>query len=144
MKFISGDFVAEYNKLIEEYQEKQRELDSFYDEKISKILNLERERLEDSLDAEYTAGDQVIIHGVNVGVVEDSQIDFSVMSTDEDFTYGPERYYPLKDGEDEKVITCYYDLIKYRVRTDSSELEKDYGLNHRSSFFFSEDLKAKT
>ena len=52
MKFISGDFVAEYNKLIEEYQEKQRELDSFYDEKISKILNLERERLEDSLDAD--------------------------------------------------------------------------------------------
>ena len=59
MKYLSGDFAAQYNRLIKEYKEIQDELDAKFKKKFSDLVSLETSRLEESTPRSYENGEIV-------------------------------------------------------------------------------------
>ena len=49
MKYLSGDFVAEYNKVLEKYGIEQQEIDNRYSRIVESIVELEKKRLDSTI-----------------------------------------------------------------------------------------------
>jgi len=148
-KILSGDFAAQYNKLLEEYKVKQDILDSEFDEKIEKLRASEFGRLSDSFPAPFLNGDKVSItpnqftkSRGDIGEVRDCKIDFQLKKDQHDFDikHGPDRYFELSSIDDEKIITLDGILHRVSVVFPSNELEKDWGKEERVNSFYSDEL----
>ena len=147
-KYLSSDFLATYNEIIEELEEKQAEIDSIFSEKIENLVLRERDRLNHLVPEVFSAGQEVLISGSSKkGVVVGSKIEFNV-ATDEIDTfgkplYGPGKYYSISSPRDEEVVTCEGFLRVYEVETEPSEIESDWGVSKISKGYYEDELEKK-
>ena len=143
-KFLSGDFVAEYNRVFNSFKEKQELLDEEYGTLISEIVKNESRRLEDSVPVEFPVGTKVANSYGNVGEIIGTKINLNVVNnsmTDLDEpSVGPNRYWPVKDSKDESILTLDGDLRVYIVKFDSDELSKDWGISEEIYEMYPEEF----
>ena len=129
---LSGDFLSEYNGLIQEYRAKQRALDNEFDEKISSITSRESGRLEEMYPATVPVGARVRTYDGKVGVVKSSVLEFVTKrggknEWDNDVC-GPERYWPIEDETDEMIVTCEGYMRVYDVKFEPHVIAQDWGI----------------
>jgi len=133
-KYLSGDFIAQYNKALEMYTKAQNEIDEIWAPIINDAVQCETERLESVIPNPFNPGDRVrLIFSSAEGVVVNCPIHFTVQRDESDFgtNFGPGKYFPLLGEKDEVVITCDGDLRKVRVQIEADELSIDWGLENR-------------
>ena len=146
-KYLSSDFLASYNELMDQLDEKQALLDTEYQERVEKIISLEKERLEKLVPENFSPGEEVKIHGSNkTGKVISSHINFNVMLKEEEDAYGsplygPGKYFPIKSFVDEEVVTCEGVLRSYLVERALNSIEEDWGVESVSSSYYEDELE---
>ena len=144
MKWLSGDFVAEYNEVTEALRKEQRELDEKYSEKINQLIERETKRLDEVVPYDYNIGDKVINSFGITGVVEGSHIELSVrtntMTEFDEPVVGSNVYHALKNQKDEDVITLEGMLRLYSVRFPTTEFEKDWGQDSKLFVMYSDEI----
>jgi len=144
MKWLSGDFVAEYNKVTEALKKEQRELDEKYSEKINQLIERETKRLDEVVPYDYNIGDKVINSFGITGVVEGSHVELSVrtntMTEFDEPVVGSNVYHALKNQNDEDVITLEGMLRLYSVRFPTTEFEKDWGQDSKLFVMYSDEI----
>lgn len=133
LKIISGDFAAAYCEILKEYKEKQDLLDKEYGRKIQKFANMETNRLAANIPVEFKPGTKVLTYPKKIGTVISSKIEFPVKRGGKDEwgqdVQGPNAYWPLDSESDEDIITCEGYVRTYLVEFESSDIEKDWGVN---------------
>ncbi len=145
-KYLSSDFLASYNEIIDDLEERQALLDTTFEEKVTKLVERERERLEQLAPVEFTEGQMVKIEGSNrIGKVLGSKIDFNVMICDETDQYGkpfygPARFFEVKTASDEQIVTCEGMLRTYTVSVEANEIESDWGHSRITSEYYADEL----
>ena len=131
MKWLSGDFVSQYNRLMSRLKEEQTSLDDKFTNDFNNLVELEKSRLEQTVPHEFKIGQKVVNTFGQVGTVVSSHIDLHI-NTDQLTEYdqpvvGPNRYHQLETAADEDVITCEGMLRLYMVEFPSTQLEIDWG-----------------
>ena len=145
-KYLSSDFLGTYNDLMEELSEKQANLDTYFKDKVDEIVKREKARLESNIPKKFLEGDTVEIIGplTSFGRVVSSHIEFEVEIDSVDGRgeplYGPGRYFPVRNQQDEDVVTCQGMIRKYSVATTASEIQKDWGVSEVISSYYEDEL----
>ena len=143
-KYVSGDFVAEYNTLMEGLKKAQAELDESYGRSVQKLLAMETARLEEVVPMPYQPGDIVTTIDGRKGKVLACPIDIT-LNADEAYSgplFGPAKYLDLDDDYDwEEVITCEGMMRKITVELEPSEFEKDWGHDKIIESFWPDEVK---
>lgn len=143
-KFLSSDFAAVYNDIMDEYIERQKSIDGEYSKRIAELVEAEKARLSATVSPSYKAGDKVrsTSNGLEATIVE-SKIDFTVDRQDfeDGIFYGPNRFLPLKSRRDEIVATCDDDVYRYVVETDSDPISKDYGIDKKLTEVWADEIE---
>ena len=145
-KFLSSDFLASYNDLMEDLSARQANLDTEFKEKVDDLVKREMSRLEKLVPKKFSEGQTVEIVGpkTSFGRVVSSHIEFNVEidGLDErgEPLYGPGRYFPIRNEKEESIVTCEGFFRKYRVATVASELEKDWGYSEVFSSYYEDEL----
>ena len=142
MKIISGDFVSEYNRMMDEYRDRQGKLDEEFKERISRVVSEETSRLERTFPVPFEDGDRVKTSDDNVGIVVNCPVDLQVY---EDEAYhgplcGPSRYFEIRTESDEDIITCEGLVRRVNVKFQSSQLEMDWGITENIKSYWPDDL----
>ena len=144
MKYLSGDFVAEYNRALKELKEKQDSLDEEYTKTVNSLVKREMTRLDAIAHMPFNIGDKVrlvdrSISGIVVScpVNLDMYHDYSASEP----KYGPGRFFPLNTDTHETVVTCDGDLRKVLVSIESDELSKDWGLESSTVEYWPDELE---
>jgi len=143
-KYLSGDFVAEYNKTLEELRAVQKNIDEKYSKITDELIKLESKRLEAIISIPFSPGSKVrLIDQFISGVVVDCPVNFTVDKDDWDCNqlFGPGRFLPLTKESDEYVVTCDGDLRKVRVLIEADELSKDYGVENKIAEYWVDELE---
>ena len=139
MKIFSGDFAAEYNKALKDFEKEQVDLEVKYDLIISKIVNREIDRLESSFPAPFKNGQKITVDGVP-GTVKDCPVSINFVREGEDLR-GPQQYYEMKNEEDEDIITCEGMVRTVNVVHENvSQLEMDWGVNSREKNYWPDEI----
>ena len=142
-KILSGDFVAQYNRLMDELYKDQIKLDEKYRDEMDKIIQQENERLVQTLKPAFKVGDIVETFDRRQGKVVKCKIQFDPRvgdGWDNCKPYGPAKYYELKNESDENIMTCE-DLIQhYSVEFQASELESDWGKDVVIGGYYADEL----
>ncbi len=141
-KYISGDFVAEYNKALQDLKAEQAALDEKYAKQIDHIVNMEVTRLEQVVPDPIEKGARVKCPEGRFGTVLNCPVEIWVRE-DEGYhgpLYGPGKYYELDSEADEIVITCEGILRQVVVEFEATELDKDWGIEKRVEMFWADDL----
>lgn len=145
MKYLSGDFAAQYNRLIKEYKEIQDELDAKFKKKFSDLVSLETSRLEESTPRSYENGEIVKTYSGRKGKILSSHVKFEVTVPEStDFgkeVCGPSMYLPLDTDLDEAVMTLDGILRCYEVEFDSSVIEKDWGIDKTVEVLYADEIE---
>ena len=133
MKWLSGDFVSQYNKLMTQLKEEQTNLDDKFANDFNNLVELEKTRLEQTVPYEFEIGQKIVNSFGQIGTVVSSHVDLHISTdqlTDLDQpVVGPNRYHQLENEGDEDVITCEGMLRLYMVEFPSTQLEMDWGKN---------------
>jgi hypothetical protein len=146
-KYLSSDFLASYNELIEEIEEKQANLDSMYEEKVEALMTRERARLDMIAPMDFEIGDAVkIVGSKRTGHIISSQLDFDVIlrdSLDEwgNPYYGPARFIRIGSAVEEEAATLGGMFRTYTVECVASEIEIDWGQMSITSAYHPDDLE---
>lgn len=144
MKYLSGDFISEYNRAMSSFKNEQKKLDEKYSESISNLVEREKLRLEQTVPHDFEIGSQVFNDDGEIGIVVSSHIELIANSFSRteygDLACGPNSYWPIENEEDEIAITCEGALRKYIVEFGSSEIEKDWGVDKRTVEFYHDEL----
>ena len=144
-KHISGDFAQEYNKILEELAQEQKSLDEKYSKRISQIVEIEKNRMEQNVPRPYEPGDSVksIYKPITHGTVVSCPIEFKVDKNlwNEKQWFGPNRYLPLKNIDDETIITCDGDLRKIMVSIEPDPISKDWGVDKKVIEMWTDELE---
>lgn len=144
-KWLSGDFVAEYNKHLVSLREKQAQLDEEFKEAIGNVVQREVTRLENTIPVEYPIGTKVVNSHGNEGIVIGTRIELCVEThaeTDTDLTaVGPNKYWSIRSSNDEDVVTCEGMLRLYDVEFDSHDLEKDWGVEKKAYTMYPDEFE---
>ena len=131
-KILSGDFLSEYNRILQEYRAKQRVLDDEFDYRISSITSREKERLALMYPANVKDGARVRTYDGKVGIIKGSNIEFVTkrggLSEWDSEVSGPERYWPLEDATDEMIVTCEGYMRVYDVKFEPHVIAQDWGI----------------
>ena len=142
MKIFSGDFVAEYNRALTEFEKEQVELEVKYEKIISKIVQRETDRLDQTFPMPFKAGEEVTIDGVK-GIVKNCPVDISFVREGEDVR-GPQQYYEMRTEQDEYIITCEGMVRSVNVVHDQvSQLEMDWGVTSRDKNYWPDEIDSK-
>ena len=132
-KWLSGDFVSDYNRHIDELRAQQAELDEKYEKIMSEVVEREAERLAKTVPVEYEAGTRVVNSYGNVGIIQGSHIELNVKtyakSDIDQEVVGPNKYWNIRNSEEENVVTCEGMLRRYDVKFDAHDLAKDWGVD---------------
>ena len=141
-KYISGDFVTEYNRTLQDLKEEQAALDEKYSKQFDRIINMEVSRLEQVVPNPFEAGINVKCPDGRIGTVLNCPVEICVRD-DEDYhgpLYGPGKYYSLSTKSDETVITCEGMIRQVVVEFEATELDKDWGIDKRVEMFWPDEL----
>ena len=142
MKIFSGDFVAEYNRALAEFEKEQVDLEVKYEKIISKIVQRETDRLEQKFPMPFEVGEEVSIDGVR-GTVKSCPVDISFVREGEDVR-GPQQYYEMRSSEDEYIITCEGMVRSVNVTHNNvSQLEMDWGVTARDKNYWPDEIDSK-
>ena len=142
MKYLSGDFLAEYSRALNEYQKEQDAIDSKWSKIIVDLVEEEVERLEDTVPVIFKPGQQVRDTNGNVGTVKSTQVVLNVHE-DEEYhgkKYGPNKFFAIKNELDEEAVTCEGMLRMIDVEFESSEIEKDWGHDTKVARYYEDEL----
>ena len=143
MKILSGDFVAMYNRTMNEYVDEQKKLEAHFEEKIKEIIQVETARLEATFPMPFNPGDKVITTDGKRGVVQSCPVDLNFME-DEDYhgpKCGPNKFFKIRNESDEEVLTCEGLVRSVKVRLeDVTQLEMDWGVTSRNTVYWPDDL----
>lgn len=130
-RYLSSDFLASYNEIMEELEEKQALIDTIYQEKVEELLQREKLRLEKIAPHTFEVGEEVILDSGREGKIVGSKIEFNVIKDGlDDYgnpLYGPGRFYRIESPEAEEIATCEGDFRMYIVESEPSDLAKDWG-----------------
>ena len=78
-KYLSGDFLSEYQKEIESLKKVQAEIDNEFSARIAALVDREKSRLDSIIESTYKIGDKVrTTSGVSSGTVVGFKTDFTV------------------------------------------------------------------
>ncbi|MBG17697.1 MAG: hypothetical protein CMB77_05015 [Euryarchaeota archaeon] len=142
MKYLSGDFIAEYSRALHEYKKEQDAIDSKWGNIISDLVEEEVERLEDTIPYTFKTGETVKDTNGNLGVVKACPIILNVHE-DEDYhgkKFGPNKFFAIKNQSDEEAVTCEGMLRMVDVQLQTSELEKDWGHETKAARYYEDEL----
>lgn len=144
-KWLSGDFVAEYNNSLKDLNDAQEELDKKYDIVIGEIVKRESARLEKVIPAKHEIGTKVVNSHGNTGIIIGSHIELVVKThaksdVDQDVV-GPNKYWNLASVDDELVITCEGMLRLYDVEFPSDPLSKDWGVDSKAFSMYADEFE---
>ena len=142
MKYLSGDFLAEYNRALNEYQKEQEVIDNKWSKIIEDLVEEEVERLEDTVPVIFQPGQRVRDTNGNIGTVKSTQVVLNVHE-DEDYhgkKYGPNKFFAIKNKLDEEAVTCEGMLRMINVEFEASEIEKDWGYDTKYSTYYEDEL----
>lgn len=144
MKWLSGDFVAEYNEVTGALKKEQLELDEKYSAKINRLIERETKRLDEVVPREYAEGDKVINSFGITGTVVGSHIELSVrtncLTENDNPVVGSNIYHILKDQGDEDIITLEGMLRLYTVIFPTSDFEKDWGQETKTFVMYADEI----
>lgn len=142
MKYLSGDFIAEYSRALGKYSEEQETIDSKWGNIISDLVEEEIERLEDVIPLAFKIGETVKDTNGKIGVVRACPIVLNVHE-DEDYhgkKYGPNKYFAIKNASDEEAVTCEGMLRMVDVELEATEIEKDWGVSDKVARYYEDEL----
>ena len=135
MKILSGDFVAEYNRVMNEYIEEQRILEARFEEKIKIVTKNEIDRLEQTFPMPFNPGDKVTTSDGKTGIVQSCPVDLNFRE-DEDYhgaKCGPNKFFKIRNESDEEVLTCEGLVRSVKIQLENvTQLEMDWGVTSRS------------
>ena len=143
MKYLSGDFLAEYNRVLSEYQKEQEKIDNKWSKIIEDLVEEETERLEDTVPVIFQPGQKVRDSNGNIGIVKSTQVILNVHE-DEDYhgkKYGPNKFFAIKNELDEEAVTCEGMLRMVDVEFETTELEKDWGQDTKTIRYYEDELE---
>ena len=142
MKYLSGDFIAEYNRALKEYKAAQDIIDAKWSNIIDSLVEEEIERLEDTIPLTFQVGERVYDTNGNIGIIRACPIVLNV-SEDEDYhgkKYGPNKFFSIKNQLDEEAVTCEGMLRMIDVELNTTEIEKDWGQETKMSRYYEDEL----
>lgn len=143
-KYVSGDFVSEYDRLMTDLKIAQKELDDSYHRSVQKLLAMETARLEEVVPMPFQPGDTVYTMDGKKGKVLACPVDITLLA-DESYSgplYGPSKFIDITDEYNwEEVITTEGMIRKVTVETEASELEKDWGKDRVVETYWPDELK---
>ena len=141
-KYLSGDFVAEYNEAMQSLKKEQELLDQKYSSIFENLVEKETSRLEEVVPFDFNIGDKVRDSDGNIGFVVSTQVVLNVREDEGYFgkLFGPSMFFPIESAEDEEVVTCEGLLRMIDVEFESSELEKDWMVESRTKRCYSDEL----
>ena len=145
-KYLSSDFLASYNEVLEELETKQAEIDSVYHDKVTDLVNREKSRLEMLVPQNFEVGQKVKVRGSShPQVVVGSFINFTVSIESEDAygsqLYGPGKFLPISTSVDEEVVTCEGVLRSYVVEREPSLIESDWGHTKITTSYYEDEIE---
>jgi len=145
MKYLSGDFLAEYSRALDEYKKEQEALDKKWCSVINELVEEESERLEDTIPSNFKEGQRVIDTNGNLGTVVANPV---VLNVYEDESYygkkfGPNKFFSIKNAADEEAVTCEGMLRMVDVNLETTEIEKDWGQDFRFARYYEDELKSE-
>lgn len=144
-KWISGDFVAEYNMQLDKLREKQAQLDEEFKNAIGSVVQREISRLESTIPVDYPVGTKVVNSHGNEGIIIGTHVELVVETHAETDTdqgaVGPNKYWQIRSATDEDVVTCEGMLRLYDVEFDSHDLEKDWGVEKKACTMYSDEFE---
>ena len=144
-KWLSGDFLSEYNKSLSDLRSHQEELDKKYEVVIGEIVERETARLEKSIPIEYPIGTKVVNSHGNAGIIIGSHIELVVKthakSEIDQEVVGPNKYWSVTTADEENIMTCEGMLRLYDVQFDSHEMEKDWGVETKAITMYSDEFE---
>ena len=142
-KYISGDFIADYARLMGDLKKAQAELDDSYARSVNKLVAMETSRLEEVLPVPFEPGTIVKTFDGRIGKVLACPVDFSV-TTDESYhgeSHGPGKYFQLDETNHwEDIVTCEGMLRRVTVEFEASELEKDWGTERVTQCLYPDEI----
>ena len=144
-KWLSGDFVADYNNALNDFRKEQVALDEKHEAGMSEIVKREISRLEKVIPPEYDVGTKVVNSHGNTGVIIGSHIELSVKTyaktdIDQDVV-GPNKYWNLSTPDDEVVVTCEGMLRLYDVEFPSDQLSMDWGVDTKACSMYPDEFE---
>jgi len=141
-KYLSGDFVAEYNEAMKNLKKEQELLDQKYSSVFENLVEKETARLEEVVPIEFKIGDKVKDSDGNIGFVVSTQVVLNVREDEGYFgkLFGPNMFFSIENAGDEEVVTCEGLLRMIDVEFESSELEKDWMVESRTKRCYSDEL----
>lgn len=145
MKYLSGDFIAEYTRALANLKEEQSSIDEKWSSIIEEIVNREVKRLEEVQPQAFMPGQKVIDTNGNVGIVKECPIVLNVYE-DEDYygkKFGPGKFFEIKNQNDEEAVTCEGMLRMVDVELKTSEIEQDWGVETKFARYYEDELKIK-
>lgn len=143
MKILSGDFVAEYNRIMEEYTKAQKSLEETFEKRLDAVIHQEADRLEQTFPMPFQPGDKVVTQDGKRGTVLECPVDLNCR---EDESYhgaqcGPNKFFKIRDESDEEVLTCEGLVRSVKVQLDDvTQLEMDWGVTSRNATYWPDDL----
>jgi len=143
MKYLSGDFLAEYSRALNECQKEQDAIDSKWSKIINDLVEEEVERLEDTIPVIFESGQKVRDTNGKIGTVKSTQVVLNVHE-DEEYhgkKYGPNKFFAIKNELDEEAVTCEGMLRMIDVEFETSEIEKDWGYDTKLSRHYEDELE---
>ena len=146
MKYLSGDFLAEYNRALSEFQKEQNKLDEKWSKVINDLVEEEISHLEESIPKNFKVGQKVRDTNGNVGVVKACPVVLNVFE-DEDYhgkKYGPNKFFAIRNQLDEEAVTCEGMLRMVDVSLKPNILEEDWGVDEKVARYYEDELKIKT
>ena len=144
MKYLSGDFLAEYSRALFELQKEQSKLDSKWSKVIEDLVEEEVSHLEDTIPIVFKIGQKVKDTNGNFGVVKATPVVLNVCE-DEDYhgkKYGPNKFFAIKNEIDEEAVTCEGMLRMVDVALEPSLIEEDWGIEEKIARYYEDELTA--
>lgn len=142
MKYLSGDFLAEYSRALFELQKEQNKLDDKWSKIIENLVEEEVSHLEDTIPVVFEIGQKVRDTNGNIGVVKATPVVLNVRE-DEDYhgkKYGPNKFFAIKNDLDEEAVTCEGMLRMVDVSLEPSIIEEDWGIEEKTARYYEDEL----
>jgi len=142
MKYLSGDFLAEYSRALNEYQKEQDAIDDKWGSIINDLVKEEVSYLDTKIPYLFEIGEKVYDTNGNIGIVRACPIVLNV-NEDEDYhgkKYGPNKFFSIRNQSDEEAVTCEGMLRMIDVELNTTEIEKDWGQETKISRYYEDEL----
>jgi len=142
MKYLSGDFIAEYSRALEAYRKEQDAIDNKWSKVVEDLVKEEVSYLDTKIPYLFEIGETVKDTNGNIGIVKSCPIVLNVHE-DEDYhgkKYGPNKFFAIKNQNDEEAVTCEGMLRMIDVEFEASEIEKDWGQDKKIARYYEDEL----